>query len=102
MRRLFIAEKPSLARAIADVLPQPRRLGNYIECGSDVVAWCAGHILELADADAYDPDFKQWKLEHLPISPSEWRLTVKVPELLETIDSLLSRVDVVVNAGDPD
>ena len=102
MGRLFIAEKPSLARAIADVLPQAQRRDNYIECGSDIVAWCAGHILELADAEAYNPDFKQWKLEHLPISPAEWKLTVKTPELLKTIKSLLPRVDVVVNAGDPD
>jgi DNA topoisomerase-3 len=39
---------------------------------------------------------------HLPISPTEWKLTIKTPELLETIRSLLPRVDVVVNAGDPD
>ena len=104
MRRLFIAEKPSLARAIADVLPEPRlRRDNYIECGSsDLVAWCAGHILELASADAYDPHFKQWRLEHLPIAPTEWKLAVKTPDLLKTIKSLLPRVDVVVNAGDPD
>ena len=102
MRRLFIAEKPSLARAIADVLAQPQRRDNYIECGSDIVAWCAGHILELADADAYDPDFKQWKLEHLPIAPTEWKLAVKTPDLLKTIKALLPRVEVVVNAGDPD
>ena len=102
MRRLYIAEKPSLARAIADVLPQPHRRDNYIECGSDLVAWCAGHILELASADAYDPDFKQWRLEHLPITPTEWQLAVKTPDLLKTIKSLLPRVDVVVNAGDPD
>lgn len=102
MRRLFIAEKPSLARAIADVLHQPQRRDNYIECGPDIVAWCAGHILELADADAYNPDFKQWSLDHLPISPSEWKLAVKTPDLLKTIKALLPRVDVVVNAGDPD
>ena len=102
MRRLFIAEKPSLARAIAEVLPQPHRRDNYIECGPDIVAWCAGHILELAEADAYDPAFKSWKLEHLPITPSEWKLAVKTPDLLKTIKALLPRVDLVVNAGDPD
>lgn len=102
MRRLFIAEKPSLARAIADVLPQPQRRDNHIECGSDIVAWCAGHILELAEADAYHPDFKSWKLEHLPIVPAEWKLAVKTPELLKTIKALLPRADVVVHAGDPD
>jgi|SRR5579871_38754 len=102
MRRLFIAEKPSLARAIADVLPQPQRRDNYIECGQDIVAWCAGHILELAEADAYNPDFKNWRLEHLPITPTDWKLAVKTPELLKTIKTLLPRVDLVVNAGDPD
>jgi DNA topoisomerase-3 len=102
MRRLFVAEKPSLARAIADVLSQPQRRDNYIECGPDIVAWCAGHILELAEADAYDPAFKSWQLEHLPITPTEWKLAVKTPDLLKTIKALLPRVDVVVNAGDPD
>jgi DNA topoisomerase III len=104
MRRLFIAEKPSLARAIAEVLPEPRqRRDNFIECGnSDLVAWCAGHILELATPDAYDPELKQWRLEHLPITPAEWKLAVSTPDLLKTIKSLLPGADVVVNAGDPD
>lgn len=46
--RLFIAEKPSLGRAIADVLPKPHRKGDgYIECGNgQVVTWCIGHLLE--------------------------------------------------------
>jgi DNA topoisomerase III len=102
MRRLFVAEKPSLARAIADVLSQPRRRENYIECGEDIVAWCGGHILEMAEADAYNPEFKSWKLEHLPIAPTDWKLTVKTPDLLKAIKALLPRVDLVVNAGDPD
>jgi DNA topoisomerase-3 len=104
MRRLFIAEKPSLARAIADaLLTSPQRRDGYIESGNgDLVAWCAGHILELADADAYDPEFKRWRLEHLPIAPEHWKLSVKTPDLLKTIKSLLPRADVVVHAGDPD
>ena len=55
--RLFIAEKPSLARAIAEVLPQPRvRRDGYFECGSsDIVTWCAGHILELAAPGSLRP-----------------------------------------------
>lgn len=53
--RLFIAEKPSLARAIADVLPKPHRKGDgFIECGNgQVVTWCIGHLLEQAQPDAY-------------------------------------------------
>jgi DNA topoisomerase-3 len=102
--RLFIAEKPSLARAIAEVLPEPRRRRDgYFECGSsDIVTWCAGHILELAAPEAYDPEFKQWRLDHLPITPREWKLAVTTPDLLKTIKSLLPRASVVVNAGDPD
>ncbi|VTO22380.1 DNA topoisomerase III [Klebsiella variicola] len=54
--RLFIAEKPSLGRAIADVLPKPHRKGDgYIECGNgQVVTWCIGHLLEQAQPDVYD------------------------------------------------
>jgi DNA topoisomerase-3 len=101
--RLYIAEKPSLARAIADVLPALRRRDGYFEAErGDLVAWCAGHILELATPDAYDPEYKHWRLEHLPISPGAWKLAVTSPELLGTIRALLPRVSSVVHAGDPD
>ena len=102
--RLFIAEKPSLARAIADVLPGPRlRRDGYFQCGpDDAVAWCAGHILELAPPDAYDSGYKQWRLDHLPIVPKAWKLAVSAPDLLKTIKSLLPRASRVVHAGDPD
>ena len=102
--RLFIAEKPSLARAIAEALPGPvHRRDGYLQVPTgDVVAWCAGHILELAPPDAYSPEYKQWRVEHLPIVPREWKLTVTAPDLLRTIKALLARASVVVNAGDPD
>ena len=102
--RLFIAEKPSLARAIADALPGPQKKGgNFIECGrEDVVAWCAGHILELAEPEAYAPELKRWRLDELPIAPGEWRLAVTAPDLLRTIRALLPKASRVVHAGDPD
>src|SRR4051812_4852506 len=102
--RLFIAEKPSLGRAIAEVLPAPhKRAGDFIECGSgDVVAWCAGHILETAAPDAYGAEYKSWRLESLPILPTTWKLEVSTPGLLKAIKSLLQRADRVVHAGDPD
>ncbi len=102
--RLFVAEKPSLARAIADALPgrQTKRRG-FIECGGeDVVAWCAGHILELSEPEQYAAEYKTWRVEHLPIVPAQWRLTPTAPELLGTIRSLLPRASRVVHAGDPD
>lgn len=102
--RLFLAEKPSLARAIAEALPGPRvRRDGYIECGAaDVVAWCAGHILELAPPDAYDPRFKEWRAEDLPIVPDRWALVSTASDLLKTIKGLLPRAARVVHAGDPD
>src|SRR4051812_29623807 len=103
--RLFLAEKPSLARAIADALPGPRaRRDGYIECGGghDVVAWCAGHILELAPPDAYDPRLKEWRVEDLPVTPERWQLVPTAADLLKTIKELLPRAARVVHAGDPD
>jgi DNA topoisomerase-3 len=103
--RLFLAEKPSLARAIAEALPGPRaRRDGYIECGGgrDVVAWCAGHILELAAPDAYDPRLKEWRVLDLPITPERWLLVPTAPDLLKTIKALLPRAARVVHAGDPD
>ena len=74
--RLFIAEKPSLARAIADVLPKPHRKGDgFIECGNgQVVTWCVGHLLEQAQPDAYDSRYARWNLADLPIVPEKWQL----------------------------
>ncbi len=102
--RLFIAEKPSLARAIADALPSPQKPARlHIECGGgDVVAWCAGHILEAAPPEAYGAEYKAWRLDHLPIAPREWKLEVSAPELLRSIARLLKAAARVVHAGDPD
>jgi DNA topoisomerase-3 len=102
--RLFIAEKPSLARAVADVLPQPhKRAAAHIACGdSDVVAWCAGHILQTAPPESYGPEYKAWRLEDLPIVPKEWKLVVSTPDLLKSIQALLKKAARVVHVGDPD
>ena len=104
--RLFIAEKPSLARAIADVLPKPHSRGDgFIKCGeNDYVTWCVGHLLEQAEPEAYNPIFKQWRLEHLPIIPDKWQLIPRkdVAKQLKTLEKLIHQADELVNAGDPD
>ncbi|PVX32653.1 DNA topoisomerase-3 [Pasteurella langaaensis DSM 22999] len=104
--RLFIAEKPSLARAIADVLPKPHTRGDgFIRCGdNDCVTWCVGHLLEQAEPDAYNPIFKQWRLEHLPIVPEKWQLIPRkeVAKQLKTVEKLIHQADELINAGDPD
>jgi DNA topoisomerase-3 len=104
--KLYIAEKPSLGRAIADVLPKPHkkedgciRLGN-----GDCVSWCIGHLLEQADPEVYDPAFKKWQLEHLPILPEQWQLTPKAQtrKQLTVLKKLIKQADELIHAGDPD
>ncbi|EEQ04988.1 DNA topoisomerase 3 [Yersinia bercovieri ATCC 43970] len=106
MMRLFIAEKPSLARAIADILPKPHRRGDgFIACGNDqMVTWCVGHLLEQAQPDAYDSRYARWSLADLPIIPEKWRLQPRpsVSKQLNVIKELLRQADEVVHAGDPD
>ncbi|SHI72477.1 DNA topoisomerase III [Halodesulfovibrio aestuarii] len=102
--RLFIAEKPSLGRAIAEGLGNGKKYEGYITCGNDTVTWCFGHLLELANPDHYDPALKKWDAKALPIIPDEWKLLPRkgVAKQLNAIKKLLKKADVVVNAGDPD
>ena len=114
MTVLYVAEKPSLGKAIAAQLPGPRKpVRTHIECGSGtVVTWAFGHLFEQAEPDVYLPDSvpkngkgrKKWRLEDLPIIPQEWQ---KVPksearDQLAAIRALLKSATEVVNAGDPD
>ncbi|MGJ7456378.1 DNA topoisomerase III [Halomonas sp. MA07-2] len=103
--RLIIAEKPSLARAIADALPgAPRKQEGAIAVGDTTVTWCLGHLLEQAPPDAYDPALKQWRLDTLPILPGRWKLTPRPKSRgqLSVIRGLLKAAREVVHAGDPD
>lgn len=104
--RLFIAEKPSLGRAIAEVLPKPHRRGQgFIACGDNqIVTWCVGHLLEQAQPENYDPKFARWSLADLPIVPQKWQLKPRpeVAKQLKVIEELLSQASTVVHAGDPD
>lgn len=106
--RLFVAEKPSLARTLAEALGHTQKMGGYLQCGSnDVITWCFGHLLELAQPEAYN---KAWGNRYdrslLPIIPQAVRLTPRhdkgVREQLALIADLLKKADLVVNAGDPD
>lgn len=106
MSRLFIAEKPSLARAIAAALPSPQKKGEgFIKCSNgDVVTWCIGHLLEQVEPDAYDEKYKRWSLEDLPIVPKQWKLKPRksASKQLTVIRKLLKEFDSIVHAGDPD
>ncbi|SCC21837.1 DNA topoisomerase-3 [Gilliamella bombicola] len=104
--RLFIAEKPSLARAIADVLPKPHQKGNgFIKASNgDVVSWCIGHLLEQATPEIYDPRYKKWAINDLPIVPEQWILMPKdnTKKQFNILVDLIKSADQIVHAGDPD
>ncbi|OBT15909.1 DNA topoisomerase III [Vibrio sp. UCD-FRSSP16_10] len=106
MTRLFVAEKPSLGRAIASALPRPHKNGQgYIECGNgDIVTWCIGHLLEQVEPDVYDPKYKRWDLADLPIIPDAWQLRPRksAAKQLAVVKKLLKSSKQIVNAGDPD
>ncbi|WP_435237437.1 DNA topoisomerase III [Psychromonas sp. PT13] len=104
--KLYIAEKPSLARAVVDALPKPHRKAEgciYVGNG-DVVSWCIGHLLTQVDPEAYDPAYKKWQFEHLPIIPQEWKLksNPKTSKQLTILKKLIKQADHLVHVGDPD
>lgn len=111
--RLFIAEKPSVAKAIGAALGVTKRQNGYVECGADLVTWCVGHMMELAEPDEYTAadapvnektGKKIWREEDLPIIPQTWLLRPKkdLKDQIKVIQGLLKKAKVVVNAGDPD
>ncbi|MDP5459172.1 DNA topoisomerase III [Alishewanella sp. SMS8] len=103
---LYIAEKPSVGRAVADVLPKPQQKGDgFIKAANgDVVTWCIGHLLEQAEPEAYNADYKSWRKAHLPIIPIEWKQHVKsqTRQQFNVVKKLIKEADVLVNMGDPD
>jgi len=103
--RLIIAEKPSVAQAIAGVLGSPRRADGYIECaGSTRVTWCFGHLLEQAKPEEYVPGGKVLPA-HLPVVPDKWLLAPRdggAGKQIRIIRDLLKEAAEVVNAGDAD
>ena len=104
IQRLFIAEKPSLGKAIAAELGVTQTCQGYIVCGNDAVTWCFGHLLEQYDPDDYDEAWKLWRRSSLPMIPREWRLKPKesTRAQLQVISNLLGEAATVVNTGDPD
>lgn len=102
--RLFIAEKPDLAKAIVEALGGGTRKNGYYDCGTDYVTWCFGHMLQLLDPEDYDERYAKWNMGDLPISHIPWR---KKPsedkkDQLKIITNLLKEAKSVVHAGDPD
>ena len=75
-KTVVLAEKPSVAKDIARVLRCNKAKEGYIEGDHYIVTWALGHLVTLADPEAYDKKYKTWQLEDLPMLPKELRLTV--------------------------
>jgi DNA topoisomerase-3 len=102
--RLVIAEKPSVAKSIAEVIGATDRKNGYMEGGGYLVSWCVGHLVELAQPDAYREEWKKWSYESLPMIPDEWQHEVKkeTSAQYKVLKGLMhdTRVDSVVCATD--
>lgn len=105
--KLYIAEKPSLARTIAKSLGAQQKNNGYISGNDCVVTWCFGHLYEMYYPDDYDEKYKKWCLEDLPIIPNRYEMKKKkdAEKQITIINKLihdLENNDTVVNCGDPD
>ena len=102
--QLVIAEKPSVAQSIARVIGAGERKDGYMEGNGYLVSWCIGHLVELAQPDAYSDTWKKWSYESLPMIPEEWQTEVKSDTAAQykVLKGLMhdARVDSVVCATD--
>lgn len=96
MKSVIIAEKPSVARDIARVLGCKKNISGAIEGGKYIVTWALGHLVTLADPEEYSGDYREWKLEVLPMLPKEMRLVVikKTAKQYHAVKAQLFRKDV--------
>lgn len=102
--RLFLCEKPSQGKDIAKILDATKRGDGFVAGNGVTVTWCIGHLLEAAPPEAYDPAYKKWALEHLPILPQTWKVGVKptVSKQFNVVKKLLQSASELVIATDAD
>ena len=104
MSKLVICEKPSVAQSIGKVLGASKRCDGYLEGGGYIVSWCVGHLVELAQPEAYGETYAKWRLEDLPILPEKWRYQVSpsTKKQFQVLKGLMGREDVtsIVEATD--
>ena len=96
MKALVIAEKPSVARDIARVLHCEKKLDGGMEGKDYVVTWALGHLVTLADPEAYDKKYMKWEMETLPMMPDKMKLIV-IPQTgkqFRAVKTLLFRKDI--------
>ena len=96
MKKLVIAEKPSVGRDIARVLGCKQQGKKYIEGNEYIVTWGLGHLVTLADPEGYDKKLKTWRMEDLPMMPERFKLVV-IPQTrgqFQAVKALIERKDV--------
>ncbi len=105
-KTLVIAEKPSVGRDLARVLPGPfAKHEGWLEADEYVISWAVGHLVQLAEPDEYDPAYKRWRMPDLPIVPEKFKLVVRDErsrKQMSVVSGQLRRDDVeeVINACD--
>ena len=103
---LVIAEKPSVGRDVARVLPGPfAKHEGFLEGPEHIITWAVGHLVQLAEPDEYDDKFKRWRMADLPIVPDKFKLVVRDERSrrqMNVVKRALGRddVEIVVNACD--
>ena len=99
-----IAEKPSVARDIADVLGAKDRRDGYIEGNGYQVTWTFGHLCTLKEPHEYTPNWKSWSLGSLPMIPPRFGIKLisnpTYEKQFHTIESLMQKADMIINCGD--
>ena len=97
MKKLFIAEKPSVAKQFAEALGVATGGGNrgYLENQDYIFTWCVGHLISMSYPEKYDEELKKWKMESLPFIPKEYLYEVipSVKEQFSVVSALLQRKD---------
>jgi DNA topoisomerase-3 len=105
-KTLVIAEKPSVGRDLARVLPGPfKKQEGYLEAEDWVITWAVGHLVQLAEPEEYDAKYKRWRMADLPIVPERFKLEIRDErsrKQMSVLSAQLKREDVesVVNACD--
>ena len=99
-----IAEKPSVARDIADVLGAHNKKNGYIEGNGYQVTWTFGHLCTLKEPHEYTPSWKSWSLSSLPMIPPRFGIKLIHDEGIErqfhVIEGLMQKADMIINCGD--
>ena len=102
--KLVIAEKPSVAISIAKVIGANKKKDGYYEGNGYRVSWCIGHLIQMANPDAYDEKYAKWNMADLPIIPKEYKYEVakSTRKQFNILKKLMNgkEIDMVINACD--